>query len=285
MSQPNVKEFLCRTGLFHRLQASAFRDVYWRVTGSGTADRRSREVAFYRTLLQGFERGNLVFDIGANCGWKTDLFLRLGARVVAAEPDSINQEILRKKFLWCRVPNKPVTIVKKAVSDRISTETMWVNESGSALNTLSRKWRDTLTTDGSHLGVTLTFAQKTTVQTTTLDELIKQSGLPFFIKIDVEGYEVQVLRGLQQPVPYLSFEINLPEFRAEGTECVEILDRLDALGRFNFSSEDAPALALANWVGKSEFLRVFAECRAKSIEVFWRSHLSGRIPQPDNGNP
>jgi FkbM family methyltransferase len=272
MSDRSVKEFLRGTGLFQHLQASGLRDVYWRITRSANLEHRAREVAFYRTLLQGFKKGDLVFDIGANAGWKTDIFLRLGATVVAVEPDPTNQEILRRKFLWCRLRNKPVVIVKKAISNEISTEAMWVNEAGSALNTLSPKWKDTLIKQGSYCGETLTFARKATVETTTLDELIRDSGLPFFIKIDIEGYELQALRGLQRPVPYLSFEVNLPEFKTEGMECIELLNRLDSSGQFNLSSASEPALVLPNWMGKSQFLRVFAECQTKSIEVFWRRH-------------
>ena len=44
------------------------------------------------------------------------------------------------------------------------------------------------------------------VPATTLDALIARHGLPRFCKIDVEGYEAEVLRGLSQPISALSFE-------------------------------------------------------------------------------
>ena len=44
------------------------------------------------------------------------------------------------------------------------------------------------------------------VPATTLDALIARHGLPRFCKIDVKGYEAEVLRGLSQPIPALSFE-------------------------------------------------------------------------------
>jgi hypothetical protein len=53
-------------------------------------DRRDSEVEFYRHLLKGFRKGDMVFDIGANQGQKTDVFLRLRARVVAVELDGVN---------------------------------------------------------------------------------------------------------------------------------------------------------------------------------------------------
>lgn len=57
---------------------------------------RCREVEFYRQLLTGLQTGDLILDVGANDGTKTAIFLKLGARVVAIEPDDPNQEVIRK---------------------------------------------------------------------------------------------------------------------------------------------------------------------------------------------
>lgn len=94
--------------------------------------RRSREVKFYRDLLEGFQDGDLFFDIGANHGQKTDIFLRVGARVLAVDPDEINQEALKDKFLRYRLVKKPVIIVGKAVSDKCAVHKLWIDEPGSA---------------------------------------------------------------------------------------------------------------------------------------------------------
>lgn len=99
---------------------------------------------FYRKLLNGFRSGDLIFDIGANHGSKVDFFLRLGARVVAVEPDEFNQGVLKRRFLDWRITPKPVTIVGKAVGDKVASQTMWIDAPGSAKNTLSSKWVETL---------------------------------------------------------------------------------------------------------------------------------------------
>jgi FkbM family methyltransferase len=74
----------------------------------------------------------------------------------------------------------------------------------------------------------LEFREKRRVETTTLEQLISEHGCPLFAKINVEGYELSVLRGLRTVVPYLSFEANLPEFREEGLQCLTILQSLDS---------------------------------------------------------
>ncbi len=269
--KPRIQKTLKRLGLYHRLQASQLYDFYWGITDSSLVQRRDKEVDFYRNLLSGFRPGNLIFDVGANHGAKTDVFLRLGAHVVAIEPDVVNQEILREKFLRYRLSRKSVIIVGKAVSDKDGVQTLWVDEPGSAKNTLSQKWVETLRGDEGRFGHRLNFGQGTEVETTTLEQLFNTQGLPFFVKIDVEGHELNVLRGLHRPVPYLSFEVNLPEFKSEGLACIELLARLACEGKFNFATDCQQGLLLDQWLRPQEFSQVLDRCTEKSVEAFWKT--------------
>ena len=266
-----VQTALTRLGLYHRLKGSAAYDFYWRIADRRILDGRDQEIAFYRRLLDGLEPGDVIFDVGANHGAKTDIFLRLGARVIAVEPDEMNGRVLEQKFLKFRLARKPLVIVKKALSDKNAVETMWIDAPGSAKNTLSRKWVDTLRGDESRFGQRLTFAEQRQVVTTTLEQLVREHGRPFFVKIDVEGSEPSVLRGLARAVPFLSFEVNLPEFRPEGLECVNLLRQLDKDGSFNYVVECGDGLVLKEWIDASECLRVIKQCSESSIEVFWKA--------------
>lgn len=259
-----------RLGFYHRLKASAIYDVYWFLADRRLVDARRKEVDFYKDFLRGFQPGSLIFDIGANDGTKTDFFLRLGAKVVAIEPDTVNQEVLRQKFLAFRAVKKPVTIVGKAVSDTCSVETMMVDPQCSWMNTLSSKWADCLAASPERFEQPVNFCQLKRVETTTLSHLIHTYGSPFFIKIDVEGYEVQVLRGLRHRVPYVSFEVNLPQFRQEGLECIRLLGTLDPEGKFNYAANLGTGL-VSNWLAPTDFSSVFDQCNDKSIEIFWRA--------------
>jgi FkbM family methyltransferase len=271
-----LQSMLKRAGIYYRLKESRLYDLYWSVADRRLIHARSKELEFYRNLLGGFRRGDLIFDVGANVGDKTNVFLKLGARVVCMEPDETNQEVLRGKFMRYRFAAEPVVIVGKAVSDRSAVETMWIDGAGSAVNTLSEKWAEALKAnkekfEHEHCG--LEFAQRKAVETTTLEELILTHGLPFFVKIDVEGHEAKVIKGLKRPVAFLSFEINLPEFRQEGLECVRLLDRLAADGQFNYATDLQRGMALEKWLAAQEFSTLLEQYSERYVEVFWRTPL------------
>ena len=89
---------LLKLGVYHSLKESPVYDIYWKVFNARIVRQRDQEVEFYRTVLKGLRPGALIFDVGAIEGAKTDVFLRLGARVVAVEPDASNQEALAGRF-------------------------------------------------------------------------------------------------------------------------------------------------------------------------------------------
>jgi FkbM family methyltransferase len=269
-----LQKLLGRIGLHQRAKASWLYDLYWSVADRRIIEDRKSEVDFYRNLLNGFRPGDLIFDVGANLGYKSDIFLRLGAKIVAMEPDEKCQKILQEKFLSYRIRRKPLLIVDKAVSDKSSIQTMWVEAAGSAMNTLSEKWAEALRSDETRFGQKLNFGEWKQVETVSIEQLIATYGSPFFIKIDVEGHELSVLRGMQRPVPYVSFEVNLPEFRLEGLECVQVLEGLDADGGFNYTSDCKRGVLLKDWVGADEFSHVLRSCTDKSIEVLWKASVS-----------
>lgn len=266
-----IKSLLARFGLYHRLKGSWIYDFYWNLADAQIIKDRQLEIDFYRELLAGFRKGDVIFDIGANQGYKTDIFLRLGARVVAVEPDQTSQETLRQKFLKFRFVKKPLTIVGKAVSDRSRTETMWIDTPGGAKNTLSQKWAESLQSQDERFGERLSFENRREVETVSINQLVVAQGSPYFIKIDVEGHELSVLKGLATPVPYLSFEVNLPEFREEGLECIALLGNLAPDGRFNYTPDCRQSMAMRHWVESDEIASVLRSCRDESIEIFWKT--------------
>ena len=187
--------------------------------------------------------GNLVFNIGANVGIRTPVFLELGARVVALEPQPNICETLRQKV------GKRAIVIEAAAGASMGEVDLWLC-SQDQLATCSKDWADSL----DDRWPPDKWQRKITVRMVTLDSLIEEYGVPDFCKIDVEGYEIEVLKGLSHPLKALCFE-----FTATYLEPVmECIDRVVALGltRFNYIVQETFKFCLPEWVGAEEMKAV-----------------------------
>jgi FkbM family methyltransferase len=185
--------------------------------GSRTSDRLAHAIGFGRSLIiyfgqpwrtRALERhyaeflgpGDLAFDVGAHVGNHTRSFARLGARVVAIEPQPAFAAWLRRLFR-----DQPrITVVESALAPAPGVVELYRSPRTPTVATTSPKWIDTVRASGGFKGVH--WSEAIEVPALTLDALIARHGLPRFCKIDVEGYEAEVLRGLTRPIPALSFE-------------------------------------------------------------------------------
>lgn len=231
---------------------------YW----IGTRRREGRRLRFYRRFVK---RGSLCFDVGAHIGDRTALLLRLGARVVAVEPQGTCQDKLQR--LFGRDP--AFALVGEAVGAEPGEAELRWPPGGRPLASLSREWTERVRATGRFGDLEWSAVER--VPVTTLDELIERFGLPDFCKIDVEGYEAEVIDGLSRPIPALSVEFT-PE-HLEATE--RAVTRLDELGsyRFNYSLGEALVLAERTWLDADallERLRRFADDSAVFGDVYAR---------------
>jgi FkbM family methyltransferase len=205
---------------------------------------RSRAAAMDR-LYGGFvRRGDLVFDIGAHVGDRVASFRRLGARVVAVEPQPAMLWML--KLLYGR--RADVAIEAAAVGRVAGSTCMMINADNPTVSTASPAFigaaRDAPGWE------TQRWTRSVEVPVTTLDALIGKHGRPSFIKIDVEGFEADALAGLTRAVKALSFEFTTIQ-RDVALACIE---RCIALGyaRFNAALGESQTLVRADWVGGEE---------------------------------
>ncbi len=217
--------------------------------------RSNNRIAFYSSFIK---KGDLCFDVGANVGNRTDTFLKIGAKVVAVEPQPDCIDTLNSQF--GKVDN--VTIVPKAVDASPGHSCINVGSS-STLSTMSDEWIDSMKKSGRFDGHD--WDKKIKVETTTLDLLIEKYGIPRFCKIDVEGFEYNVLQGLTKPVGFISLEF-APEFVETTVKCVNYLHSL-GMDRFNYSSGETMSFTLPKWIGEEEMVKMLRDM-PKDTNIF-----------------
>ena len=200
---------------------------------------RARRAAMDRLYGEFVRPGDLVFDAGAHVGDRVGAFRRLGARVVAIEPQPALARTLR--LLYGR--DSQVAIEPVALGRAPGTVGLQVNIDNPTVSTASEGF--IAAARGAPGWEGQAWTKQVQVRMTTLDALIERHGEPAFVKIDVEGYEAEVLAGLTSPIRALSFEFTTIQ-REVGLACLRGCAAL-GLTRFNAAVGESQTLVHASW--------------------------------------
>ncbi len=193
-------------------------------------------VEFYSQFIQ---KGDLVFDIGAHKGHRTGIFLTLGAKVVAVEPQKDCYKYLQFKY------GKKIQLENCGIGAKQGTLEMFINNA-SSLSTFSKEWVEEA--KAGRFSETK-WIYKKWIEIKTLDLLIEKYGIPKFCKIDVETYEYEVLKGLRSNIEFISFEFMLPESFDILKNCISHIIQLNPCAEFNYCLGDNIKLELDYWIG------------------------------------
>ncbi len=199
--------------------------------------QRRKLVRFYQQFIP---QNALCFDIGAHLGNRIDAWLTFESEIVALDPQPLCYKYMKRNFGH----HSNVTILPQAVGKEKGRMDLHISHLYPTVSTLSNeKWRKALN-DASNASVT--WDETIQVDVTTLDDLIAEFGVPHFCKIDVEGFETKVIKGLSQPIPMLSFEF-LSTRQKQRINCIQ---HLQSLGNYeyNWSEGDSLQLELEEWV-------------------------------------
>ncbi|MES2604832.1 MAG: FkbM family methyltransferase [Pseudomonadota bacterium] len=254
-----LRQLLNSVGLLRPLQAG----IYWRTQFDPTSTHPRRVMRrFYEPFIK---RGDLVFDIGANRGQRIDIFLELGAKIVAVEPQQACVDYIRQHF-----PSRNLVLIHKGLGSR-DGELVEMNIC-KELDSISSMSQDFLQQSRFATQYGYAWEKSGKVELTTLDRLIATHGVPAFCKIDVEGYEVEVLSGLSQALPCISFEYNR-EFHQRSLECAA---KLDALGsyHYNFGRAEPEHLMFAQWLTAAE---LFNRLHEHTDNLLWGDIYARRL--------
>jgi FkbM family methyltransferase len=201
---------------------------------------RPHRAAMDRLYSAFVKRDDLVFDIGAHVGDRIASFRRLGARVVAVEPQPPLARLLRLMY-----GHRPGVVIEAVAVGRSAGEiVLRINLDNPTVSTASDAFVQAA--HGAPGWETQTWSRSAGVPMTTLDALIARHGRPVFIKIDVEGFEAEALAGLSQPVPALSFEFTTIQ-RDVAQACIA---RCRTLGyrHFNAALGESQTFVHADWI-------------------------------------
>lgn len=197
---------------------------------------------FYSDLIK---HGDLCFDIGANIGDKSKILLSLGATVIAFEPQSSCFPYLES------IPDNKFRYLPFAVGSKNEVKELQL-ANHIEVATFSDEFIDYFKNEQ------LQWSESEKVTVKSLNFLIQEFGLPSFCKVDVEGYESEVLCNLEHKIPLIEFEFT-GGFIGQTLKIIEYLDSENT--EYNFILNENTKFELVDWVDSREI-----------------THLVGKLP-------
>lgn len=198
--------------------------------------------SFYSQFLK---KDDLYFDVGANLGNRIEPILKIGAKVVAIEPQQQCYEYLEKKY------GSKIEVIKKGLGEEEGVKEFYISNSHT-ISSFSANWIESVKKSGRFRKYK--WDTKKLVEMTTLDKVIERYGMPKFIKIDVEGYELEVLKGLSKPVSYISFEYTVPEQIEQSIDCIKQIRKIAGNVECNYSRGESMEWANEKWLSADEMV-------------------------------
>lgn len=194
---------------------------------------------FYSKLIH---KNSLCFDVGANVGLKSIVFLKNGARVIAFEPQKNCIPSLQKidnKYSNFKFLSKGIDITAGKRELHLSNY--------SEIATFSETFKNT------YNGDYIQWNKKETVETLTINDCIESFGIPEFCKIDIEGYECEIIRSLKYNIPIIEFEF-LAGFLNKVLQLIELIS--DKNTRFNYTKNENSKFEIKEWIDSVQFIKI-----------------------------
>ena len=195
-----------------------------------------------RVLWEGFSSARISYDIGANCGQTIPKILSFSETVVAFEPAEEAFEYLVATFL-----NPIVGLSHLAVSSRTGTVELMAAPSKIATGQLVTHGTEGMewSADEVENGVVRT------LDCITLDDYIDRTHMvPDFVKIDVEGHELDVLLGAEKLInsrpPEMLIEIHSEKLGRDVEAMLRPFYRLETV-RHPHYAEGSPLFRTHFW--------------------------------------
>jgi FkbM family methyltransferase len=242
--------------LRQKVRNSSLFDQAAMVFGTQYGKILKKDLIFFKTVFSN-RKVKKIFDVGANNGIRSRSFVKLAEYVVAFEPDPSMASIIRYRFS----NTSKLKVEELAIGSEVG-EGEFRKKKYPGYSTLSEKSSEMSDADG------IETIDVFKVKISTIEQMVKKHGLPDYIKIDVEGFELNIFKSLNISVPLISFEANLPQFRNETIEIIDLNSRLNKDLRFNFRIGDESKLALPMNVEKNKLIEIIGLNFCGTIDIF-----------------
>jgi len=172
----------------------------------------------------------LYFDIGANSGEYTDMLINTVDyynSIICVEANPYIIEKLKNRFIG----NSKVKVLNKAVSSEVGKVDFYVCTNCDVISTCDTDWISNSRFSGNTSWV------KVEVETISIDDMVLTYGIPEHIKIDVEGYELNVIKGMTKNY---GSQIRFEWAEEKLDDIIEIVGYLSSLGytKFGYMLQD-----------------------------------------------
>jgi FkbM family methyltransferase len=168
----------------------------------------------------------LIYDVGMHLGEDTEYYLKRGFRVIAfeANPDLVAEN---KKNFADAIERGELIIVEGAIVEdpSVAQVTFYVNEDSSVWGTIHADFAGR----NARLG---TASRQVTVESVDFCQCLADFGVPYFMKIDIEGADMiclEALRSFSEKPSYISMESNKIDFSI-------LLDEIDLMAGLGYDA-------------------------------------------------
>jgi len=253
-----LKTYLKRTPLGVKI---IYSNLYQKIRHPDDYKKQLEEYNFYKNLIQSINyKNDLIFDVGANVGNKSNIFSKLANKVLAFEPSSTISSILKHRY-----KHSNVEVFNCALGSANTTSDFFEVEGNEYYSSLSKKHIETTVTERNVTNIDLIKNKEVIVE--KIENFIKKYGIPIYIKIDVEGYEYEVIQGLETAVPLISFEANLPEFCQESVNCISYLSSISSdKYMFNFTTDNF--FLREHFVKRNDAIKFLESTQLRYLEIY-----------------